>query len=62
MSEKKAIICTILLSVVVWAIMFATCLIEIEGIYLSRMIFSILAGSWIGERTFDFYKWLRRDK
>ena len=61
MSKKKAIVCTILLTIVVLIITFAICIIEIEGIYLSRIIFSLLAGSWMGEKIFEFYKWLRNN-
>ena len=63
MNRIKAIFCTILLFIVVWAIIFAACYIELfEGYYLSRGIFSMMAGFWIADKTFDFYKWLRKDK
>lgn len=61
MSNTKAVIYTILFSIVVWGLLFATAFVKLPyGLSLYFWIMAGLAGMWIGDRILDFYRWLRK--
>lgn len=61
MDKKKAIICTILFSIVVCSIFLISVFIELE--FINKSLFHIfcpfIAGDWIGKQILKFYEWLR---
>ena len=62
MSRGKAIICSALLMIVMFALLFAT--IFVRGAYdisLYYVIVSGISGMWIADKVVYFYKWLRKD-
>lgn len=59
MNKKKAVICSILLGVVLFAIFVATLLIEGRyGFTLFDVIAPWIAGVYMGEKIKKFYNWL----
>lgn len=59
MDKKKAIICTILFSVIVMAIFIASVLIENKCGNTPYDIFSpFIVGAWMGGKIEAFYNWL----
>ena len=62
MSKVKAIICAALLYIVIFTLLIvAICVDGAYGINLFHLITSLVAGMYIGEKCFEFYKWLRKD-
>lgn len=60
MSRIKAIVCSVLLMIVMFTLLFATIFIKgANDTSLYIFIVSAMAGMWIGEKVDDFYKWLR---
>lgn len=62
MSKIKAIMCTALLYVVILALLIVT--LCVDGVYeinLFHFISSFIVGMYIGDKCFEFYKWLRKD-
>ena len=62
MSRGKAIICSALLMIVMFALLFAT--IFVRGAYdisLYYVVVSGISGMWIADKVVYFYKWLRKD-
>lgn len=63
MSKTKAFICLALLMVVIVVLIFVTTFIEAKyNVPLYRFITSWITGMYLGDKLFDFYKWLRTDK
>ena len=61
MSRGKAIICSALLMIVMFALLFATIFVRgAHDISLYYVIVSGISGMWISDKTVDFYKWLRK--
>jgi hypothetical protein len=59
MSKKKAKVCTILLIIVVFGLLFLSCFLGFDGEpNLFNIITSFIAGSWLGEKVYMFYNWL----
>lgn len=60
MSRVKAIVCSVLLMIVMFTLLFATIFIKgVNDTSLYIFVVSAMAGMWIGEKVDDFYKWLR---
>lgn len=60
MDKKKAVVCTVLFSIVVFGIFIATFLIKSEyGHSLFDVIASCICGAWTGGKIRTFYNWLR---
>lgn len=62
MNKKKAIICTIMLTIIVFGI--GTALIFVpygSEISLFDILSPFIVGRWTGEQVGKFYKWLRKD-
>ena len=62
MSRGKAIICSALLMIVMFTLLFAT--IFVRGAYdisLYYVVVSGISGMWIADKVVYFYKWLRKD-
>lgn len=60
MSNIKAYICSILLLIVIFTLLFATTFVEIgNDITLYRLAIAIMTGTWIGDKVGDFYIWLK---
>ena len=62
MIKTKAIICTTMLTVLVFIACFvATFVIKNDnGMNLMSFIYPPIAGTWVGEKIVKFYHWLRR--
>ena len=61
MSRGKAIICSALLMIVMFALLFATIFVRgAHDISLYYVVVSGITGMWISNKTVDFYKWLRK--
>ena len=61
MSRGKAIICSALLMIVMFTLLFATIFIKgAHDISLYYVVVSGITGMWISDKTVDFYKWLRK--
>lgn len=61
MSKLKAIICTILLFIVIFALLFVTNFIcGAHGENLFRFITAWITGMYLGDKCSDFYEWLLR--
>ena len=59
MNKKKAVVCSILLSVVLFAIFVATLLIKSHyGFTLFDVIAPCIVGAYMGEKIKKFYNWL----
>ena len=63
MNKKKAKVCTILLIIVVFGLLFLSCFLRFDGDYphnpnLFNIITAFIAGSWLGEKISMFHKWL----
>lgn len=59
MDKKKAVICTVLLSIVVLGVFVATLLIKSDyGFNLYDIISPWICGAWMGEKIRTFYRWL----
>lgn len=59
MNKKKAVICTILFSVILFSVFIGAFLIESHyGFTLFDVIAPCIAGSWSGEQIKKFYNWL----
>ena len=62
MSRGKAIICSALLMIVMFALLFATIFVRgVHDISLYYVIVSGISGMWIADKVVYFYKWLRKD-
>ena len=62
MSKVKAIICSALLMIVMFILLFATIFVRgAHDISLYYVVVSGITGMWISDKTVDFYKWLRKD-
>ena len=62
MSKGKAIMCSTLLIVVMFALLFATIFVRgAHDISLYYVVVSGISGMWIADKVVDFYKWLRKD-
>ena len=60
MGKKKAVVCTVLFSIVVFGACIATFFIKNEyGLRLFDMISPYICGAWLGGKTRTFYNWLR---
>ena len=58
-SKVKAIICSALLMIVTFILLFATIFIKgAHDISLYYVVVSGITGMWISDKTVDFYKWL----
>ena len=61
MSKVKAIICSALLMIVTFILLFATIFVRgTHDISLYYVVVSGITGMWISDKTVDFYKWLRK--
>ena len=61
MSRGKVIICSALLMIVMFALLFATIFVRgAHDISLYYVVVSGITGMWISDKTVDFYKWLRK--
>ena len=61
MSKVKAIICSALLMIVMFILLFATIFVRgAHDISLYYVVVSGITGMWISDKTVDFYKWLRK--
>lgn len=59
MDKKKAVVCTVLFSIVVFGIFVATLLLKSEyGHTLFDVISPCICGAWTGGKIKTFYKWL----
>lgn len=62
MNKKKAKVYTILLIIVVFGLLILSCFLKFEDYAYNLRLFNIItasiAGSWIGEKIYMFYKWL----
>ena len=62
MSRGKAIICSALLMIVMFALLFATIFVRgTHDISLYYIVVSGISGLWISDKVVYFYKWLRKD-
>ena len=62
MSRGKAIICSALLMIVMFTLLFATIFVRgAHDISLYHVIVSGISGMWIADKVVYFYKWLRKD-
>ena len=60
-SKVKAIICSALLMIVMFILLFATIFVRgAHDISLYYVVVSGITGMWISDKTVDFYKWLRK--
>ena len=62
MSRLKAFICSALLMIVIFTLLFAT--IQVNGahdISLFYVTTSTITGLWVSDKVVAFYKWLRKD-
>lgn len=59
MNKKKAVICTIMFSIVIYGVYIA--LIFALPHKLFRIVPSIMAGFWMAERVEKFFEWLIKD-
>lgn len=62
MSKKKAIVCTILFGIIIFAIAIVTCFIKSDeyGFTLFEILSPSICGLWCGERVGKFYDWLTK--
>ena len=61
MDKNKAIVCSVLFSIIIFAIFIASILIENKYEITLYDIFSpFIVGRWIGGKIVDFYNWLRK--
>lgn len=62
MSKKKAIVCTILFGIIIFAIGTATFFIKNDeyGFRLFDLISPTICGVWCGERIGKFHDWLTK--
>ena len=61
MSKVKAIICSVLLSIVIFAFYFLMEFIKIpQELSLFYFITCAITGIWTAEKIIDFYDWLRK--
>lgn len=61
MSRVKAIICSTLLMIVMFILLFATIFIKgTHDISLYYVVVSGITGMWIADKVVYFYKWLRK--
>ena len=62
MNKRKAIICTVLYTIVLTAVLIASWFIKshMNGISLYQMIVSAIGNMWIGSTVGKFYNWLRK--
>lgn len=62
MSKKKAVICTILFTIILCGIIFGLSFIKTyDGIYSALTVFSYaITGIWIADTIEKFYKWLTK--
>jgi hypothetical protein len=61
LSKVKAIICSALLMIVMFILLFATIFVRgAHDISLYYVVVSGITGMWISDKTVDFYKWLRK--
>lgn len=61
MSRGKAIICSALLMIVMFALLFATIFVKgAHDISLYYVVVSGVSGMWIADKVVYFYKWLRK--
>lgn len=61
MSKTKAIICSVLLSIVIFGALFALESIDEIGSIIFNCITAWITGVWLADKVEDFYKWLRKD-
>lgn len=61
MSRIKAIVCSVLLSIVIFGALFALISIDEIGFAIFHCITAWIAGGWLADKVEDFYKWLRKD-
>ena len=63
MSKKKAIICTILYTIVLVVLLTASFFIKNNeyGISLYQIITGVIANAWLGCSVEKFYKWLLKE-
>jgi hypothetical protein len=61
MSKVKAIICSALLMIVMFILLFATIFVRgAHDISLYYVVVSGITGMWISDKAVDFYEWLRK--
>ena len=64
MSNKKAIICTALLFIIVSAVYIITlvCMFDVERkVSLFNIVSPLICGWFMGDKTMQFYRWLRKE-
>lgn len=64
MSNKKAIICTIMLFIcMVISLFVSTVVIRSDNgeVRLVDFIYPAVTGMWMGDKTMQFYHWLRKE-
>lgn len=60
MDKKKAVVCTVLFSIVVFGAYIATFFIKSEyGFSLFDIVSPCICGAWSGGKIRTFYNWLR---
>lgn len=63
MSREKAIICTALLAIVLIILIFIVAFAEeVNGVSIYTFVTSCITGSWLAEKVFYFYDWLRKKR
>lgn len=61
MNKWKAIICSALLMIVIFVLLFATIFFRDDDMSLYYVVTSFISGMWIANKVNDFYNWLRKD-
>ena len=63
MNKKKALVCTIIFSIVMFGTYLAMVFVNPQGreFRLIEIFYPIIAGHWMGERIGLFYNWLIKD-
>lgn len=59
MKKARAIICTILLILAFWVVMYVAMRIKVQGVSIWHFITTCIAGGWTGAQIAKFYIWLR---
>lgn len=60
MSKTKATICTVLLAIVIFGVLFALMFIGELGSAIFHCITAWIAGRYTADKLHDFYRWLRK--
>lgn len=61
MNKVKAIVCSILLMIAIFILLFATMFVRGENVSLYAIVVNCMSGMWIADKVEDFYNWLRNN-